>query len=41
VAFIAERFGVAKRNVKVVAGEKSREKRVEIRGSTVDPVSLK
>jgi uncharacterized protein (TIGR00251 family) len=37
VAFVAERFGVARRDVTLLAGEKSREKRLEIRASSVDP----
>jgi uncharacterized protein (TIGR00251 family) len=37
VAFVAERFGVARRDVTLLAGEKSREKRLEVRSSAVDP----
>jgi len=37
VAFVAERFGVARRDVTLLAGEKSREKRLEVRASSVDP----
>ncbi len=37
VAFLAERFGVPRRDVRLVAGEKSREKRLEVRGSRLDP----
>jgi uncharacterized protein (TIGR00251 family) len=37
VDFLAERFGVAKRDVRLVAGDRSREKRFEVRGSGVDP----
>jgi uncharacterized protein (TIGR00251 family) len=37
VAFVAARFGVARRDVTLLAGEKSREKRLEIRASSVDP----
>ena len=40
VAFLAERFRVPRRNVTIVAGETSREKRVEVRGSGVDPGGL-
>jgi uncharacterized protein len=39
VAFVAERFGVARRAVTLVSGAKSREKRLEVRGSTVAPAS--
>lgn len=37
VAFLAERFGVPRRGVTLVSGAKSRDKRVEIRGSTQAP----
>jgi uncharacterized protein (TIGR00251 family) len=37
VDFIAERFGIARRDVTLVSGERSREKRFNIRGVTVDP----
>jgi uncharacterized protein (TIGR00251 family) len=40
IDYIAERFRVPKRNVTIVSGEKSREKRVEVRGSSVDPERL-
>ena len=40
VAFIAKHFGVPKRDVRVVSGERSREKRIEVRGSTFDPQGL-
>lgn len=40
IAFIAQAFGVAKRDVTIVGGEKSREKRVEVRGSVVDAAAL-
>lgn len=40
VEFLAERFGVAKRQVTLVSGAKSREKRFEIRGGVVDPEGL-
>lgn len=38
--FIAERFNVPLRNVELKQGVQSRHKRVEVRGSAVDPVSL-
>jgi uncharacterized protein (TIGR00251 family) len=37
VDYLAERFAVPRRNVTLVAGAKSREKRLEVRGSTVPP----
>jgi uncharacterized protein (TIGR00251 family) len=37
VAFLAERFNVPRRAVTLAAGERSREKRLEIRGSSVSP----
>ena len=37
IAFVAERFGVPRRSVTLVAGEKSREKRLEVRAPGVDP----
>lgn len=37
VDFVAGRFGVARRDVTLLSGEKSREKRLEVRGSSVDP----
>ena len=37
VAFVAARFGVARRDVTLLSGEKSREKRLEVRGSAVEP----
>jgi uncharacterized protein (TIGR00251 family) len=37
VEFVAERFGVPRRAVTLAAGAKSREKRLEIRGSTRSP----
>ena len=40
VEFLAKRFGVARRDVTLVSGAKSREKRFEIRGSVVDPAGL-
>jgi uncharacterized protein len=39
IEFIAERLGVARRDVSLVGGAKSREKRFEIRGN-VDPEAL-
>ena len=39
VEFLAERFKVPKRNVRLVSGQKSREKRFEIAGATLDPDS--
>ena len=38
--FLAERFGVSRRDVRLVSGVKSREKRFEIRGSRLDPADL-
>ena len=38
--FLAEIFQVARRDVALVAGVKSREKRFEIHGSAVDPGSI-
>lgn len=40
VAFLAEAFGVAKRGVRIVAGEMSRQKRVSVAGSTRLPEIL-
>src|SRR4051812_11216891 len=40
IAFLADRFGVARRDVALVGGDKSRQKRFEIRGSSVAPESL-
>jgi uncharacterized protein (TIGR00251 family) len=37
VAFVAERFDVPRRDVTLVSGAKSREKRLEIRGSALAP----
>ncbi len=39
-AFLAGQFGVPRRNVRLVSGEKSREKRFEVTGSGVDPDTL-
>jgi uncharacterized protein YggU (UPF0235/DUF167 family) len=36
IDYIAKRFDVPRRNVEIVSGEKSREKRVAVRGSIVD-----
>lgn len=38
--FIADFFKVALRDVELKQGEQSRHKRVEVRGSAVDPASL-
>lgn len=38
--FLAERFSVSRLDVRLVSGEKSREKRFEIRGSRLDPADL-
>lgn len=40
VAFLAGRFAVPKRNVTIVSGEHSREKRVEIVGASGEPEVL-
>ena len=40
VDFIAERLGVARRDVTLVSGERSREKRFEIRRTTADPEAM-
>ncbi len=37
LAFVAERFGVARRDVSLLSGEKSREKRVAVRAGDADP----
>ncbi len=37
VEFLAGRFGVPKRDVRLLAGDRSREKRFEIRGSRLAP----
>jgi uncharacterized protein len=37
VEFLADRFGVPKRDVRLLAGERSRQKRFEIRGSRLAP----
>lgn len=40
VRFLAERFEVPLRNVSLIAGETSRQKRFHISGSMTDPASL-
>ena len=40
VDFLARSLGAARRDVEVVGGEKSRRKRVAIRGATVEPARL-
>jgi uncharacterized protein len=40
IEFVAERLGVAKRDVTIASGGKSREKRVEVRGCAVAPELL-
>ena len=40
VKFLAGRFAVPKRNVMIVSGEHSREKRVEIVGASGEPEAL-
>ena len=40
VEFLARLFEVARRDVVLVAGETSRQKRFEIRASRVDPASI-
>ena len=40
IEFLAKRFAVARRDVTLVSGAKSREKRFEIRGSLVQPERL-
>ena len=37
VRFVAEAFGVPKRNVEIVSGATSRQKRVRIAGATMRP----
>lgn len=37
LAFVAERFGVARRDVTLLSGEKSREKRLQVNSASVDP----
>jgi uncharacterized protein len=40
IEFVAKRLGVARRDVTIASGEKSREKRLEIRGASVEPERL-
>lgn len=40
IEFVAKRLEVAKRDVTIASGEKSREKRLEIRGCAVEPERL-
>jgi len=40
IEFVAARLGIAKRDVTIAGGGKSREKRVEVRGSGVEPERL-
>lgn len=40
IAFIAAKLGIPKRDVSLVSGAKSREKRFAIRGSATDPALL-
>jgi len=40
VAFLAGRFAVPRRDVRLLSGAKSREKRFEIRGAAVQPERL-
>ena len=40
VRFLAERFEVPQRNVSLVAGATSRQKRFRVSGSMIDPASL-
>lgn len=37
IAFVAERFGVARRDVTLLSGGKSREKRLAVRAPAIDP----
>jgi uncharacterized protein (TIGR00251 family) len=37
IDYLAERFGVPRRNVTLVSGAKSREKRLEVRGTSLAP----
>ncbi|MCM2327069.1 MAG: DUF167 domain-containing protein [Lysobacter sp.] len=39
VDFVAGRFGVARRDVTLVSGAKSRQKRLRIRGAALDPAA--
>jgi uncharacterized protein (TIGR00251 family) len=40
IEFVAENLGVAKRDVTLVSGDRSREKRIEVRGAAVQPERL-
>ena len=40
VCFLAERFQVPQRNVSLIAGATSRQKRFRVSGSMIDPTSL-
>jgi uncharacterized protein (TIGR00251 family) len=40
IEFVAKRLGVAKRDVTIASGGKSREKRLEVRGCAVEPERL-
>ena len=40
IAFLAETFGAARRDVRLVSGDRSREKRFEIRGAQIAPETL-
>jgi uncharacterized protein (TIGR00251 family) len=40
IEFVAKRLAVPKRDVTIASGEKSREKRLEIRGACVEPERL-
>lgn len=40
IAFVAKRFGVARRDVTLLSGEKSREKVLQVRSTTVDPETV-
>jgi uncharacterized protein (TIGR00251 family) len=40
VDFIAARLGVARRDVTLMSGDRSRAKRFNVRGATLDPASL-
>ena len=41
IEFIAARLGVAKRDVSLASGARSREKRFVVRGDSVDPLALR
>jgi uncharacterized protein (TIGR00251 family) len=40
IEFVANKLGVARRDVTIASGEKSRAKRLEIRGASVEPERL-